>query len=100
MVPTKTKKRKRSYILTVGLLGLLCYFMVSWVSLQDVIQQQEQAIDVVVQKREELIFENAEKKRILATQNSSEYLERKARVENGVVLPGERIYYDATPGSN
>ncbi len=96
----KTKKRKYSYILSVALLIMVSYFMISWVGLQGEIQQQKQSIAVVIEKREELIFENAEKSRILATSNSAEYLERKARVENGLVLPGERIYYDATPGSN
>lgn len=100
MVATKTKKRKYSYILSVTLLIVVSYFMFSWVNLQGKIQQQKQTIAVVVEKREELVFENAEKNRILATENSSEYLERKARVENGLVLPGERVYYDATPGSN
>lgn len=100
MTATKTKKRKYSYVLSLALLVVVSYFLFSWVGLQGKIQQQKEAIAVVVQKREELVFENAEKNRILATENSPEYLERKARVENGLVLPGERIYYDATPGSN
>lgn len=100
MGATKTKKRKFSYLLSVALLIMVSWFLVSWVGLQGKIQQQKQTIAVIVQKREELVFENAEKNRILATENSSEYLERKARVENGLVLPGERVYYDATPGSN
>lgn len=100
MVETKTKNKKHSYLLSVALLFVVSYFLFSWVNLQGEIQQQKQTIAVVVEKREELVFENAEKNRILATENSSEYLERKARVENGLVLPGERVYYDATPGSN
>lgn len=97
---TKTKTRKFSYILSATLLIVVAGFLFSWVNLQGKIQQQKQTIAVVVEKREEIVFENAEKNRILATENSSEYLERKARVENGLVLPGERIYCDATPGSN
>ncbi len=96
----KTRTRTHSYILSVALLMAVSWFLFSWVNLQGKIQQQKQTIAVVVEKREELVFENAEKNRILASENSSEYLERKARVENGLVLPGERVYYDATPGSN
>ncbi len=100
MVATKVKKNRHSYFLTVVLLIAVSYFLFSWVNLRGDIKQQRQTIAVVVEKREELVFENAEKIRILSTENSSEYLERKARVENGLVLPGERVYYDATPGSN
>lgn len=96
----KTRTRTHSYILSVALLMAVSWFLFSWVNLQGKIQQQKQTIAVVVEKREELVFENAEKNRILASENSSEYFERKARVENGLVLPGERVYYDATPGSN
>jgi cell division protein FtsB len=100
MTAQRTKKRRSSYILTAFLLVVVCSFAFSWVRLQDDISQREQYIAAVVDERKVLEFENKEKLRILEDKDTTEYLKRKARIDNGFVLPGERVYHDVSTGSN
>jgi hypothetical protein len=100
-MPVSTVKiRKHSYILTALFLVAVCYFVFSWVGLQGKAQEQKQNIDVIIEKKEALLYENAEKARMLLKENETEYLERKARLDDGFVLPGERVYYDVSAGNN
>ena len=100
MFTAKRKTKNHSYILTAAFLVAVCYLLFSWGDSQEKVQEQRQNKAAVVQKIETQMYENAEKKRMLLPENKNEYLEKKARVENGYVLPGERVYYDGSAGNN
>jgi len=100
MFAEKNKIRKHSIFMTAAFLIAVCYFLFSWAESQGRVQEQKQNITAVVQKKDAQLFENAEKKRMLLPENKNEYLERKARIDNGFVLPGERVYYDGSAGNN
>ena len=100
MLAAKKKIRKHSYFLTAAFMIAVSYFLFSWAGSQGRVQEQKQNITAVVQKKDAQLYENAEKKRMLLPENKKEYLERKARVDNGFVLPGERVYYDGSAGNN
>jgi len=99
------KKRNYSIILSVFLLGLVCYLFVTWYSLQGKIQEQTRAIAVVNSEIKTQDYENNELQRIIKevkkdNGNKSEYIEHIARKDRGYVMPGERVYYDISAGSN
>lgn len=100
MFTAKKKIRKHSYFMTAAFLVAVSYLLLSWGGSQEKVQEQRQNKAAVMQKIETQIYENAEKKRMLLPENKNEYLEKKARIDNGYVLPGERVYYDGSAGNN
>lgn len=100
MFTVKKKIRKHSYFMTAAFLVAVSYLLLSWGGSQEKVQEQRQNKAAVMQKIETQIYENAEKKRMLLPENKNEYLEKKARIDNGYVLPGERVYYDGSAGNN
>lgn len=96
----KTKKGgKRSYLVTLAAISLICCFLISVVTTRIEISHQKQQIaaaqQVLVQKKEE----NAELKELVKKDNEEAYMERIARDVLGYVLPGESVYYDVSTGN-
>lgn len=96
----KTKKTsKRSFIVTLAMISLLCCFCIGLVTTQIEISHQKQEIataqQVLVQKKEE----NAELNELVKEENEEAYMERIARDVLGYVLPGESVYYDVSTGN-
>lgn len=93
------KVQKRSFILTLGLVLLVGYFVITIVSLQ---LQKKEAIAELEQKEaayEQVEAENERLESILANEDKSDYMEQVAREKLGFVMPGEKVFYDVTPGA-
>ena len=98
MEKTKKKTRSSSFILTLAIIAIIGYFVISLISLQmqkaEKEQQLAQAQTTLEQKKEK----NDELKSLLDEEDDSAYIEKVARDVLGYVLPGERVYYDISSG--
>ena len=95
---TGKKTRSTSFILTLAIIVVIGYFVISLVSLQmeknEKAQQLAQAQATLAEKQEK----NDQLKSVLEEGDDSDYIERIARDVLGYVLPGERVYYDISSG--
>jgi cell division protein FtsB len=92
------KKNKTSFIFIIGMLLLLGFFMINIVSNSIEIKKIN---DIKQEKNNEynsIIDENDRLQGILDG-DRKEYMERIARDQFGYAGPGEKIFYDITPGS-
>lgn len=92
------KKKRRSFILTLALIALVGYFIISLVSLQIRINQKQQELDTLKHTYDQVQAQNTELKQIVAEDDENGYMERIARDVLGYVLPGESVYYDVSSG--
>ena len=90
-----THNKKRSVILTVLLLALVCYFVATLVSLQANVKAQEAVNASYSEQYEAQKAENNELQAVIDSGNEEDYIERIAREEYGYVKPDERVYYDS-----
>ena len=96
---SKKGKSRRSFILTLALIAIVGYFLISLVSLQvEIGNKQEELAEAQVQL-EEVSAENAELKDMAEEDDEASYMERIARDVLGYVLPGESVYYDTASGN-
>lgn len=93
------KKKRRSFLLTIALIALIGYFIISLVSLQIRINQKQQELESLRQTYKQVQIKNTELKQIVAEDDENGYMERIARDVLGYVLPGESVYYDVSSGS-
>lgn len=94
----KEKKSSRSFFLTLALIAVMGYFVISLISLQIEIRDKSQEVQDAQAQYEEIQLENEELESFLANGDESTYIERIARDILGYVLPGERVYYDISSG--
>ncbi len=94
----KEKKNSRSFILTLAIVAVMGYFVISLVSLQMDIRDKQQEVAEAQQVQQEKEAENEELENFLTEGDESSYIERIARDVLGYVLPGERVYYDISSG--
>lgn len=92
-------KKRKSFLLTLALIALIGYFIISLVSLQIRINQKQQELDTLHQTYQQAQIKNTELKQIVAEDDENGYMERIARDVLGYVLPGESVYYDVSSGS-
>ena len=93
----KTKQTK-SFILTLALVLLVGYFVITIIGLQFSIKERQ---DVLEQKNavyEEQVEENNRLQTIVDSEDKSEYMEQIAREKLGFIMPNEKVFYDVTPG--
>ncbi|MEG0979428.1 MAG: septum formation initiator family protein [Oscillospiraceae bacterium] len=93
------KKRSRSFILTLSLIAIMSYFVITLVQLQLEIRDKKEISAQVNQQYQSQQLENDELQQILDNGDASKYIERVARDVLGYVLPGERVYYDTSSGN-
>ncbi len=94
----KEKKNSRSFFLTLAVIAVMGYFVISLISLQIEIRDKTKEVEDAKTQYEEIQLENEELESFLADGDESAYIERIARDVLGYVLPGERVYYDISSG--
>lgn len=94
----KEKKNSRSFFLTLAVIAVMGYFVISLISLQIEIRDKAKEVEEAKTQYEEIQLENEELESFLADGDESAYIERIARDVLGYVLPGERVYYDISSG--
>lgn len=93
------KKRSRSFILTLSLIAIMGYFVITLVHLQIEIKDKKEIATQVNQQYKSQELKKEEFEQILNDGDQSKYIERVARDVLGYVLPGERVYYDTSSGN-
>ncbi len=97
----KTGKRKqtRSFILTLGIILLVGYFVItivgnvlSYKERQGELEQKNSAYETQIEENERL-------QEILDSEDKGDYIEKIAREKLGFIMPGEKVFYDVTPGA-
>ncbi len=102
MAKTKTapkKVQKRSFILTLGIVLLVGYFVISIISLQSTIKERRAELEQKNAAYEQQLADNERLQSIVDDEDKSEYMEQVAREKLGFVMPGEKVFYDVTPGA-
>ena len=100
MANTKSPKRKqkRSFILTLGLVLLVGYFVITIIGLQLSIKERQGVLEEKKSAYEQQLEQNNRLQSIVDSEDKSEYMEQIAREKLGFIMPGEKVFYDVTPG--
>ncbi len=90
---------KKSFILTLGAILLVGYFMITIFGLQASIKESRAELEQKNAVLEQMNSENEHLQAIVDNEDKSEYIEQVAREKLGYVMPGEKVFYDVTPGA-
>ena len=93
------RTRKKSFILTLGLVLLIGYFVITFLSLQLSIKERRSVLEQKNVAYQQQLAENERLKSVVESEDKSAYIEQVAREKLGYVMPGEKVFYDVTPGS-
>lgn len=93
------RTRKKSFILTLGLVLLIGYFVITFFSLRLSIKERRSVWEQKNVAYQQQVAENERLKSIVESEDKSEYIEQVAREKLGYVMPGEKVFYDVTPGA-
>ena len=93
------RTRKKSFILTLGLLLLIGDFVITFFSLQLSIKERRSVLEQKNVAYQQQLAENERLKSVVESEDKSEYIEQVAREKLGYVMPGEKVFYDVTPGA-
>ena len=93
------RTRKKSFILTLGLVLLMGYFVITFLSLQLSIKERSSVLEQKNVAYQQQVAENERLKSVVESEDKSEYIEQVAREKLGYVMPGEKVFYDVTPGA-
>ena len=100
MAQKKTaKKQKNSFILTLALILLAGYFVITIIGHAIEIKKSNAQLEQKQQILEQQLAENAYLKEVVDSDDKSEYIEQVAREQLGFGLPYEKVFYDVTPGA-
>ena len=101
MAKSKAPKRKqtKSFILTLGIILLVGYFVITIIGLQLSIKERQDVLEQKNSVYEEQIEQNDRLQAIVDSEDKSDYMEQIAREKLGFIMPGEKVFYDVTPGA-
>ena len=100
MAQKKTaKKQKNSFILTLALILLAGYFVITIIGHAIEIKKSNAQLEQKQQILEQQLAENAYLKEVVDSDDKSEYIEQVAREQLGFGKPNEKVFYDVTPGA-
>ncbi len=103
MAKAKAKKTKqvktRSFLLTLGLVLLVGYFVITFIGLQLDIRESRTELNRKTEAHQQQLEENERLQAIVDSEDKSAYIEQVAREKLGYVMPGEKVFYDVTPGA-
>ncbi len=89
---------KKSFILTLGTILLVGYFMITIFGLQASLKESRAELEQKTAVLEQVESENDHLQAIVDNEDKSGYIEQVAREKLGYVMPGEKVFYDVTPG--
>ncbi len=96
MAAVKIKKNKRSILVAVLVLAVICYFVATFVSLRIKVKERQDANAQLQSQYDQQVEENEQLSKVLDEGDEADYIERIAREEYGYAKPGERVYYDSS----
>lgn len=83
----------------MGLVLLIGYFVITFFSLRLSIKERSSVLEQKNVEYQQQVAENERLKSIVESEDKSEYIEQVAREKLGYVMPGEKVFYDVTPGA-
>ncbi len=92
MAAVKSKKTKRSILVTILVLAVICYFAATLISLKVKVSEREKHNAELSEQYEQQIADNKQLEKIIEEGDEADYIERIAR-EEGYAKPDERVYY-------
>ncbi len=95
----KKRKQSKSFILSLALLLVVGYFVVTIIDLQLEIRDRKEVLAQLENEHQQLVTENNRLQTILDSDDKGSYKEQIAREKLGFVLPNEKVFYDITPGA-
>lgn len=95
----KRKPQKFSFILSIGLLFLAGYFVISLINVHMQINDRKKEVKELNARYEQQVAQNERLQNVIEGDDKDEYIERVAREKLGYVMPGERVYYNITPNN-
>lgn len=96
---TATKKQSKSFILTLALILLVGYFVITIIGHRIAIKEKNEELEQKNQILQSQYAENERLEAIVESEDKSEYIEQVAREQLGFGMPNEKVFYDVTPGS-
>ena len=93
------KPQKFSFILSIGLLLLAGYFVISLINVNIQINDRKKEAEELNVRYEEQVAQNEALRNVIDGGDKDDYIERVAREKLGYVMPGERVYYNITPNN-
>ncbi len=99
--PAKTQKRKqkKSFILSLALVLLVGYFIITIIDLQLEIRDRKEVKEQLDMEYEQILTENERLQAIVDSEDKGSYMEQVAREKLGFVMPNEKVFFDITPGA-
>ncbi len=92
------KKQSKSFILTLGLVLLIGYFVITIIGLQLQIKDSRDELEQKTAEYNEQVAQNDRLQSIVNSDDKSDYMEQVAREQLGFVYKDEKVFYDVTPG--
>lgn len=87
--------KKSSAVLSILAIALICYFIVTLVSLKRKVRDEQQRIEQLTEEYASISECNSELREIVSNGAGEDYIERVARESYGYAMPDERVYYDS-----
>lgn len=97
--PAKKRKQKKSFILSLALVLLVGYFIITIISLQVEIRDRKEVKEQLDMEYEQILSNNERLQAIVDSEDKGDYMEQVAREKLGFVMPNEKVFYDITPGA-
>lgn len=99
-VAAKTSKPKKySFLLILGIVLIFGYFILSVFGLRTDINERRQVLAEKSAAYEQQVNKNERLQATVDSEDKSAYIEQVAREKLGFVMPGEKVFYDVTPGA-
>lgn len=93
------KKQSKSFILTLALILVFGYFVITIIDLQLEIHDRKDVLNQLDHEYQQLVTNNQRLQSIVDSDDKGDYMEQVAREQLGFVLPNEKVFYDITPGA-
>lgn len=93
------KKQSKSFILTLALILVFGYFVITIIDLQLEIHDRKEVYNQLDYKYQQIVTNNQRLQSVVDSDDKGDYMEQVAREQLGFVLPNEKVFYDITPGA-
>lgn len=93
------KKHVRSFLLTLGLILFVGYFVMTIIGLQFSVRESKAELAEKNAELAEIQAQNERLQSVVDNEDKSDYIEQVAREKLGYGMPGEKVFYDITPGA-
>lgn len=93
------RKQKRSFILTLALVLVVGYFIITIIDLQIEIRDRKEVKEQLDIEYQQILDDNKRLQAIVDSEDKGDYMEQVAREKLGFVMPNEKVFYDITPGA-